>query len=470
MSILLIEDDEAASAYLAAQMADEGYGNVTIASSIADATRWLDGDGARPPDLVLLDIGLPDGNGLDLCRRLKRAPRFETVPVIVVSAVDDDCTVEEALDAGACDYLHKPVRPRELAARVRAALRARRHDVASSSRQHQLLGLAERLRKTNEELARLSGTDALTNVPNRRHFNLAYRREWRRASRIVQPLALAMFDVDDFHAFNERYGHPAGDQCLVAIASTLASCGRRPSDLFARYGGEEFLFMLPDTDLDGARTVAERGREAVLALGVPHAGSRCAPHVTVSVGVASLTPRPELSPEVLLSASDDALLRAKQWGRNRVAAPDGESSGADLIQVEVDPIIALRVPSFLANRRRDVRTLLEAAERGRFEAIQRAAHNIKGSGASYGFEPISQVGRILEDAARARDVDAIRIALAQLDQYLDRVQVVSHRPPIAAERGRHSVSQRYVPASRRGRDHTVASRFSRSFRKASPLG
>jgi diguanylate cyclase (GGDEF)-like protein len=428
VSILVIEDDGDAAALVAKILADEGYRSVEIVSTIDAAVRWLEPDRVvrAVPELMLVDLLLPDGNGLELCRRLKRTRRYHPVPIVVVSSIDDECTVEEALDAGASDFVHKPVRPRELAARVRSALRVMRQEQQSTSREHQLLGLAERLRKTNEELARLSATDALTNVANRRQLNIAYRREWRRASRAAESIALVMFDVDDFHAFNERYGHPAGDQCLVSVAETLAGCGRRPSDLFARYGGEEFLFVLADTDLDGARIVAERGREAVAARAIPHEASRCAPRVTVSAGVASLVPRPDLSPEVLLVAADEALLRAKQRGRNCVHVSDPDGEVADDILVVVDPIISRRVPSFLANRRRDVRALQEAVAREAFDVIQRVAHNLKGSGASYGFAPISDVGRRLEDAARARDADTVRQALGQLDQYLDRVKVVSH--------------------------------------------
>jgi diguanylate cyclase (GGDEF)-like protein len=432
MCILVIDSDDAAAAHVKGLLADDGHSDVEIVASIGDALRWLESDGParRAPTLILTSASLPDGSGLELCGRLRRTQRFEDVPIVVVSATADERALEEALDAGACDFLHKPVRSRELAARVRAALRAQRNQQASSSRADHLLGVAERLRKSNEVLMRLSSTDPLTKVANRRQLNVAYRREWRRASRVGQPLAIVMFDVDDFHVFNVRNGHLAGDGCLTAIAGALADCGRRPTDLLARYGGEEFTFVLPDTDLDGARRVAERCRESVAALGIVHAGSRCADHVTVSAGVASLTPRPDLSPEVLLSAADDALLRAKRLGRDRVEVSDGESSGSIVILVEVDPIIAPRVPTFLANRRRDVQVLRDAVDRDAFDSIQRVAHNLKGIGASYGFEPISEVGRRIEDAAHTHDAAAIRAAVTELDQYLDRVRVA---PPAIAD-------------------------------------
>jgi diguanylate cyclase (GGDEF)-like protein len=435
MSILVVEDDPDAAAHLCALLGEEGYRNVALAGTVADAVHQLEPQPANGvPDLILIDLLLPDGNGLELCRRLKRTRRFGQVPIVVVSSVDDECTIEECLDAGACDYLRKPVRPRELAARLRAALRVKRAGEEHWSREHQLLGLAERLRKNNEELARLSGTDPLTSVANRRQFNIVYRNEWRRASRAALPMALVLFDVDDFHAFNERYGHVDGDACLVAVAQAIAAVGRRPSDLFARYGGEEFVYVLPETDLDGARIVAERARHDVLALAIPHDRSRAGRFVTISAGYASLVPRPDLSPESLLSAADEALLRAKHNGRNRCESPEASSGRApEPIMVEVDPIIARRVPTFLANRRNDVRVVLEALDHGSFDSIRRIGHNLKGSGASYGFQPISDLGKVIEDAALAQDADAIRRAITEMSRYLDQVQVVSQ--PTSASRG-----------------------------------
>src|SRR5262249_11679875 len=244
---------------------------------------------------------------------------------------------------------------------------------------------------------------------NRRQFNIVYRAEWRRAARAALPLALVLFDVDDFHAFNERYGHVDGDQCLIAVASAIAGSGLRPSDLFARYGGEEFVFVVPETDIDGARIIAERARMDVLALAIPHDRARAAPVVTISAGYASVVPRPDLSPEALVSAADEGLLRAKHGGRNRSASPDISSeTPPQPIMVEVDPIIARRIPHLLANRRGDVRLVLEAIDHRSFDAIRRVGHNLKGSGASYGFPAISEIGRVLEEAALAQDTEMIR--------------------------------------------------------------
>lgn len=435
MSILVVEDDPDAAAHLCALLGQEGYRNVEVAGTVADAVHQLEPQPANGvPELILVDLMLPDGNGLELCRRLKHTRRFGQVPIVVVSSVDDECTIEECLDAGACDYLRKPVRPRELAARLRAALRVKRAGEEHWSREHQLLGLAERLRKNNEELARLSGTDPLTGVANRRQFNIVYRNEWRRASRAALPMGLVLFDVDDFHAFNERYGHVEGDSCLVSVAQAIAASGQRPSDLFARYGGEEFVYVLPETDIDGARIVAERARADVEGLRIPHDRSRASRYVTVSAGYASLVPRPDLSPESLLSVADEALLRAKHNGRNRCESPEDASGRTpEPIMVEVDPIIARRVPTFLANRRNDVRVVLEALDHAGFDAVRRIGHNLKGSGASYGFQPISDLGKVIEDAALAQDGEAIRRAIGELSRYLDQVQVVSQ--PTTASRG-----------------------------------
>jgi diguanylate cyclase (GGDEF)-like protein len=197
----------------------------------------------------------------------------------------------------------------------------------ASARLHDSLEqrVAERtaqLEQANRKLATLSATDGLTGLANRRHFDEALRAQCARATRLVQPLALVLLDVDHFKKFNDHYGHQAGDACLVRVAEALAAGARRASDLAARYGGEEFAVVLPDTGADEARRIGEALRRAIETLGLAHAGSS-AGHVTISVGIAVQPAQAGADPDALLRVADAALYRAKHAGRNRVESSGG---------------------------------------------------------------------------------------------------------------------------------------------------
>ena len=175
------------------------------------------------------------------------------------------------------------------------------------------------------ECARLvdtAATDALTKVASRRAFEAAFRQAWSTCARAATPISLVCFDIDHFKLFNDTYGHVAGDRCLARVAAAARDCANRGSDLLARLGGEEFSMLLPASAAEGARVVGERVRAAVTALAIPHAGSPTAPHVTVSVGTATMMPYGRVPGTRLLKLGDAALYRAKQGGRDRVAAAD----------------------------------------------------------------------------------------------------------------------------------------------------
>ncbi len=187
--------------------------------------------------------------------------------------------------------------------------------------QHALTRSQFALREANERLRQMSMHDALTGLPNRRQFDQALDLEWNRALRNQRPLALLILDVDCFKALNDFYGHQAGDECLQQVAGALR-IPRRAGELAARYGGEEFAAILPDADTLSASTVAETMRQAVAALQLPHEASPVAGFVTISVGVASVHPTPDMSPSALIAAADESLYRAKRNGRNRVETAD----------------------------------------------------------------------------------------------------------------------------------------------------
>jgi diguanylate cyclase (GGDEF)-like protein len=175
------------------------------------------------------------------------------------------------------------------------------------------------LRDQALELRSQSFSDGLTGIANRRHFDVAMEKEIRRAKRAATPLSLLMIDIDAFKAYNDHYGHQQGDQSLIQVAHTLALLLRRPLDLVARYGGEEFAAVLPEMDAEQSVMMAEKLRAAVSALALPHAAAPHANHVTVSIGVATLTPGHVGDIEHLVGAADRALYAAKNGGRNRVA-------------------------------------------------------------------------------------------------------------------------------------------------------
>ncbi|WP_017304619.1 diguanylate cyclase domain-containing protein [Spirulina subsalsa] len=171
-------------------------------------------------------------------------------------------------------------------------------------------------------LERMASMDGLTQIANRRRFDQVLGDEWRRMARERQPLSLILCDVDYFKRYNDHYGHQAGDICLQQVAGALAVSVNRPGDLVARYGGEEFVAILPNTPLEGAIQVAELMRSQIKTLELPHAESPVSPYVSLSLGIASLIPTSQEQPEVLITAADQALYRAKAQGRDRlVAAP-----------------------------------------------------------------------------------------------------------------------------------------------------
>ncbi|MBU0516035.1 MAG: GGDEF domain-containing protein [Proteobacteria bacterium] len=184
-----------------------------------------------------------------------------------------------------------------------------------------LTSINAKLSEANRMLTRLSYLDALTGIPNRRYFDEFLKREWKRAAREKQSLALIMADIDHFKQFNDTYGHQEGDQCLIQVSRALSKALKRPGDLVARYGGEEFAAILPGTSLPDARLLAERMRAAVAARGIRHPTSPTS-GVTVSLGVSALVPAGDVEAQTLVEQADRALYQAKQQGRNRTCCQD----------------------------------------------------------------------------------------------------------------------------------------------------
>ena len=292
---ILVVDDIPSNVHVLSRILKDDY-DIYFAT---DGMKALDLVQARLPDLVLLDIMMPGMDGYEVCRRIKTDPTTRDIPVIFISAKSEVEDETYGLEVGAIDFITKPISPPIVKARVR---------------NHLLL------KRQTDLLRALSFIDGLTGIANRRRFDEALLREWRRCARSHLPVSLVMLDVDHFKAYNDHYGHQAGDECLRAVATLLDEQMKRPGDLVARYGGEEFICLLPETDAEGATRVAERLRETVAGQRLPHALSPVGGHVTISLGVASAMPLGEAPPDGLTQLADRLLYEAKRAGRNRVCS------------------------------------------------------------------------------------------------------------------------------------------------------
>jgi diguanylate cyclase (GGDEF)-like protein len=294
---VLVADDDPINRQVLAELLKPEY-TVLLAKNGEQA---LERASRHAPDLVLLDVMMPDMDGFEVLRRLRADPATAQMAVIFISGLDRPEDEANGLKAGAADYIAKPINATVVMARVALHLQFVRQ---------------------RRMLERLAHIDGLTELANRRRFDELYALEWERAQRSGRPLSLALLDVDAFKQYNDHYGHPAGDRALRAVARAARASLRSPADLAARYGGEELVLLLPDTDATEARAIVGRLCEAITALQVTHAASPVAPVLTVSAGGVTLGSHGAESAAALFEAADEELYRAKQAGRNRVVWRD----------------------------------------------------------------------------------------------------------------------------------------------------
>ncbi len=300
--ILVVDDSKAQLDWLVEVLEREGYA-VLAAADGREAIRKVR---TESPDLVLLDMVLPDMSGLEVLRLIKPTDEQQFLPVIIQSSKSDIDSKVEGLRIGAHDFLVKPFAEAEILARCGAMLRIK--------------NLQEKLREAQRKLEEQSSTDALTGLKNRRFFDERLHEEFRRAQRYGDYLALLMIDLDHFKEVNDRYGHPAGDVVLREAAALIRGAIRDP-DICARYGGEEFAVILPKTHMSGALAVAERVWRELGARSYPlpgPGGAQVAVNVTASMGVAFYPSKDISSGELLLRFADQALYQAKRAGRNTI--------------------------------------------------------------------------------------------------------------------------------------------------------
>ncbi|MDD5723642.1 MAG: diguanylate cyclase [Syntrophales bacterium] len=255
---------------------------------------------SNPPELILLDVMMPEMDGYETCKKLKENEQTKDIPVIFITAMKEACNEARGFDLGAVDYITKPFQAAAIIARVKVHLK---------------------MKWQTDMLRKMASIDTLTEIPNRQKFEEIFDKEWDRAVRNKNPLSIAFMDIDFFKQYNDTYGHGRGDKCLKEVAHVLADSIRRPTDFVARYGGEEFIAVLPETDIFGAMAIADVLRRNVELLKIPHAQSVPLDYVTISIGVSSVFPSGGFSDSALISivaTADEMLYKAKAGGRNQV--------------------------------------------------------------------------------------------------------------------------------------------------------
>ena len=266
---------------------------------------------SESPDLVLMDVIMPDMDGYTVTRAIREIEADQSwTPVIFLTGMNSEEDLKAGIDAGGDDYLAKPFSPMVLAAKIKAMARL-------YGMRMELARTTQALSDANQVLTRLTAIDGLTGVANRRRFDEALRIEWLSAARESSALSLLMIDIDHFKAFNDGYGHLAGDDCLRRVAATIQQALCRPADLLARYGGEEFAVLLPGTPASGALQVARQVCQNVRELNLCHKHNPAKP-LTVSVGACTVMPDHGGDEQTLVSLADEQLFLAKRAGRDQV--------------------------------------------------------------------------------------------------------------------------------------------------------
>jgi two-component system cell cycle response regulator len=289
-NIILVEDDEHVSHMLTRQLTRAGYavrasGTIAQARELVRDEEW---------DIAVLDRGLPDGDGLELCSELRRSSPHGYI--VMLTGENSAEAKLEGFKQGADDYVTKPFQVDELIARIRAGVR--------------IVHLQKALLESNRRLEELSLTDGLTSLRNRRAFDERLDDAFEQARRYERPLSLILIDVDHFKPINDAFGHDTGDAVLKGVAELIADSTRQ-ADFVARIGGEEFAVLLPETPLFEAMQVAEKIRAGIAATPVATLDT------TVSLGVANALHSNARNTSELFHAADQALYRAKANGRNR---------------------------------------------------------------------------------------------------------------------------------------------------------
>jgi diguanylate cyclase (GGDEF)-like protein len=297
---ILVVDDSINNIELLSDILSEDY-EVIFATS---GTKTLEIVTKLLPDLILLDIIMPEMDGYEVIKVLKNKPETAHIPIIFITAKSTTEDMIKGFTIGAVDYISKPFAPEEVKVRVKTQI------------QNQLLFKA--LKNANRQLEQLNRLDPLTCIANRRHFDEFLQQAINRAKRHNTPLSLLIIDIDFFKLYNDHYGHQQGDTCLIEVAKQLSKYAQRDGELAARYGGEEFAIVLSDLLPEEALEHAQKCLQSIKALKIEHAASTCNPFVTISMGIITLIVDNETTSELLIKKADAALYKAKESGRNQL--------------------------------------------------------------------------------------------------------------------------------------------------------
>lgn len=313
-SILVVEDHPAVRSMLVSMLQSAGALQIWEAGGRQEAVALFK---AHRPDLVLLDVILPDGNGLDVVKAMRAIESSSQqqvwTPILFLSSLNDEQAIWQGIEAGGDDYLTKPVTPTILAAKLRAMQRL-------LVMRQQLTDVSQALQAANEKLSHMIEVDALTGLVNRRGFDRILESEYRSSLREGQPVSLILCDIDYFKRYNDACGHLQGDLVLKQACHLLGSVCLRPRDVAARYGGEEFAIILPNTPKSGAMTLARGLTRVFQQYPQPHPNSDVASYITLSGGVVTVDPNKDQADahhDSLVLQADLALYAAKDQGRNR---------------------------------------------------------------------------------------------------------------------------------------------------------
>lgn len=291
--VLVIDDDPITQKQIQLCLGKEGYRVISASNAQEGLTLYQ----SHPPDLILLDAVMPDVDGFDCCQEILKQPGAEHIPILMITGLEDKHSIDLAFQRGAYDYIRKPINWDLLRQRVKKSIKQARD---------------------YKRLFKLAITDKVTQLSNRTHFDDYFGQVWSQACETQAPLALILVDIDSFKLYNDTYLHTQGDICLYQVAQILRSQLEYPSQLLARYGGEEFVIVLPNTCIITAMYLAEKMRQSVVDLQIPHQKSPISPWVTISLGVSWLIPQPDSNRETLIQQADIALSVAKKSGKNRV--------------------------------------------------------------------------------------------------------------------------------------------------------
>ena len=325
MNILIIEDIEAVAASLGAVLGAEGYKKVNFVGSAEEAFAFLGLDENTPPgdevDLVLMDIMLPGIDGIDACRHVKSFKQFEDLPIIMVTASESSEDLYQAFEAGAVDFIVKPVKKLELLARVNSIMRLKHEMDRRKLWEKKLLETTVQLNEAKQALKKLESRENNHQCVNdNRSFNEVFRGEWELAAQKESPISLLMINIDCFAKHGELCSPELEENCMGRFTEALCEAmkQKRPGDFMARYGCDDFVVVLPTTDVSGALKVAEKIHSQLKMVTIDKANGAGPTKLAVSIGVASAMPSKQSSTKILIAAADEALYMAKKEGGSRI--------------------------------------------------------------------------------------------------------------------------------------------------------